>query len=67
MCVTVAQFVIEILVSAVSHHALWQCPALAPTDLYIDTGSAAQSLNPDSVQKGIRGIERHKGTVQMPI
>lgn len=27
----------------------------APADLYIDTGSAAQSLNPDSVQRGIWG------------
>lgn len=39
----------------VSHHVLWQCQTLAPTDLFIDTGRAAQSLNPDSVQRGIRG------------
>lgn len=26
----------------------------APTDLFIDTGSAAQSPNPDSVQRGIQ-------------
>lgn len=44
-----------VLVSTVSHHVLWQCQTQAPTDLFIDTGSAAQSLNPDSVQAGIRG------------
>lgn len=33
----------------------WQCHSPAPADLYIDTGSAAQSLNPDSVQRGIWG------------
>lgn len=49
------QFVIEVSGSAVSHHVLWQCQTLTPTDLFIDTGSAAQSLNPDSVQRGIRG------------
>lgn len=33
----------------------WQCHSPGPADLYIDTGSAAQSLNPDSVQRGIWG------------
>ncbi len=46
---------IEVLGSTHSHHVPWQCQTLAPTDLFIDTGSAAQSLNPDSVQRGIRG------------
>lgn len=48
-------FVIEVEGSTVSRHVLWQCHALAPTDVFIDTGSAAQSLNPDSVQRGIQG------------
>lgn len=43
------------MIEVVSHHVLWQCPSLAPTDLFIDTGSATQNLNPDSVQRGIRG------------
>lgn len=46
---------IEVSGSTVSHHALWQRQTPTPTDLFIDTGSAAQSLNPDSVQRGIRG------------
>lgn len=56
VCYSNRQFVIEVLGSPVSHHVLWQCQTLAPTDIFfIDTGSAAQSLNPDSVQMGIRG------------
>lgn len=39
----------------VSHHVLGPSQTLDPAGLFIDTGSAAQSLNPDSVQKGIRG------------
>ncbi len=46
----------ESLGSAVSlPSCLWRCRTLAPTDLFIDTGSAAQSPNPDSIQGGIRG------------
>lgn len=34
---------------------LQPCQTLSPTDLFIDTGSAAQSPNPDSIHRGIRG------------
>lgn len=52
MCVSAIKqtVVTEVLGSNISHHA----PTTAPTDLFIDTGRAAQNLNPDSVQKGIR-------------